>query len=150
MMRSGCRATAADRLGQHRGRTAHAVRYPGLTWAFPRPGGTSLYSLELEDVVTIHLMESDGENDDSPKEVAPYTLHVPIAYLLTQLLSRPGNDNGDSAGLDTDGYKLNGAFRFSVDTANDRAYLDPTPELLAWCPFNPPRPSAGHMHRLPM
>lgn len=89
---------------------------------------TREYSLELEDLITLHLMETGEENDESPKEVA-----------VRELLAAPGEDNSDSSGLDTNGYKLNGAFRFTIDRENNRAYLEPTEGLLILCPFRPPR-----------
>lgn len=64
-------------------------------------------------------METGEENDESPKEVA-----------VRELLAAPGEDNSDSSGLDTNGYKLNGAFRFTIDRENNRAYLEPTEGLL--------------------
>lgn len=84
---------------------------------------------KLDDLITIHLME-DGEASTTSKETA-----------LIALLNQPAEDNSDATGLDTDGYQLNGAFKMDVDRASGIPKLNPTPELLAVCPFNPPRPS---------
>jgi len=98
---------------------------------------TDDYTMELDDVITLHLME-DGEArtgvvaGDNTKEGT-----------VKELLAEIGDDNSDSNGLDTNGYKLNGAFEFTIDRLAGTASLEPTAELLAVCPFNPPRPSAG-------
>eukprot|EP00961_Rhodomonas_salina_P198790 2681375-Rhodomonas_salina.1 len=87
----------------------------------------SAYGVQLEDLITLHVMEPGETRMDAVKA----------------LLAAPGADNNVANGLDTDGYTLNGAFRFRVDRANFRAILDPTEALLALCPFNPPRPTAA-------
>eukprot|EP00961_Rhodomonas_salina_P293639 3933914-Rhodomonas_salina.1 len=66
------------------------------------------YTMELDDVITLHLME-DGEataatRGDGSKEGT-----------VLSLLAQPGDDNSDAKGLDTDGYALNGAFLFTID-----------------------------------
>lgn len=88
-------------------------------------------SLELEDVITIHIMQSDdgnGENADA------------VGY-VNGLITSSGEDNSDTNGLITDGYALNNAFSFTIDRASQRAHLEPSALLLARCPFNPTRPS---------
>jgi len=91
-------------------------------------GGSGAYGVVVEDIMTVHVMES--ETGTSMARVAA-------------LLATPGDDNNDASGLDTDGYKLNGAFAFVVDRAAARAFLEPTAALLDLCPFNPVRPSPG-------
>jgi len=91
---------------------------------FGQPG-TQTYGVQLEDVITIHVMEPEDT-----------TFNAVVA-----LVADPGDDNASPTGLDTDGYDLNGAFTFSVDRANNRAYLEPTEALLDLCPFSPPLPS---------
>eukprot|EP00961_Rhodomonas_salina_P206299 2784746-Rhodomonas_salina.1 len=91
-------------------------------------------SLELEDVVTIHLMEADGAAADGSGSEGKQDA-------VKALLAEPADDNTNPvSGLDTDGYALNGAFSFSVDRSAQRAHLEPSQRLLAICPFNPPRP----------
>jgi len=108
---------------------------------FLNNNGRDDVSLELEDVITIHIMADDGdvaidETDTSTDPVHPSTF-------VDNLLKKPADDNTVSAGLDTDGYALNGAFFFTVDRSAQRAHLEPSAELLARCPFNPPRPDTG-------
>eukprot|EP00961_Rhodomonas_salina_P219012 2960486-Rhodomonas_salina.1 len=86
------------------------------------------YGLELEDVVTVHVMEDD---DCAPNCVFDEVL---------EMLAQPGDDTGLNEAPD-EGYDLNQAFRFRVDRSLQRAYLEPKTQLLASCPFNPPRPS---------
>jgi len=93
------------------------------------------FSMELDDLITIHLME-DGE----ATTVATSTKEAEVV----RLLGLPADDNQDANGLDTDGYFLNGAFRFTINRGTARASLHPTSALLAECPFNPPRPAAGN------
>jgi len=93
---------------------------------------TNGYSLELEDLITIHLMEDGQATNTNSLETG-----------LKALLDIPADDNSNSEGLDTDGYNLNGAFKFDITRSTGRAHLNPTSALLAFCPFNPPRPSAG-------
>ena len=98
--------------------------------------GTSTYGIQLEDVITVHIMEQnpafDGANTVSKK--------------VMDLLAIAGQDNYDSmssdAELRTRGYNLNGAFRFTIDRAANTASLEPTDALLTHCPFNPTRPTA--------
>mmetsp|Transcript_47566 Transcript_47566/g.97251 ORF Transcript_47566/g.97251 Transcript_47566/m.97251 type:complete len:1470 (+) Transcript_47566:139-4548(+) len=88
-------------------------------------GGTGAYGVQVEDVVTIHIMEPE-----STKMTA-----------VQVLLDTPGEDNSFSDGLDTNGYTLNGAFRFTIDRAENRVSLEPTDGLLDECSFNPTRPT---------
>eukprot|EP00961_Rhodomonas_salina_P145746 1962101-Rhodomonas_salina.1 len=60
---------------------------------------------------------------------------------IDDLLDDSPEDNSVTGVLDTNGYKLNGAFYFEIDRASQRAHLEPSPELLAICPFNPTRPT---------
>jgi len=101
------------------------------------------YSLELDDLITIHLM-TDGEAPDlSDAQCTAAAASKPVDCRVRELLAEAPEDNLDSDGLDTDGYKLNGAFKFDVDRGESLAMLEPTSELLALCPFNPTRPSGG-------
>jgi len=90
------------------------------------------YTMELDDVITLHMME-DGVAQTSSKEAA-----------VQALLDTPGADNSDSNGIDTDGYSLNGAFYFTVNRVAGTASLEPSTSLLSHCPFNPPRPVDGN------
>jgi len=89
--------------------------------------GTTAYGVELEDLITIHIMEPATTAFDA----------------VNTLLAQPPADNYDNLAniLATEGYDLNGAFRFEIDRVENRAYLEPTDSLLALCPFNPPRPT---------
>jgi len=98
---------------------------------------TAGVSLELEDVMTIHIMES-GTGDGSSGQNQPASKLEQVALLLAD---QP-DDNSFSSGLDTNGYALNGAFFFTFDRSSQRAHLEPSPELLDLCPFNPTRPSS--------
>eukprot|EP00961_Rhodomonas_salina_P261676 3536579-Rhodomonas_salina.2 len=129
---------------------------------------TGGYSLELDDLITLHLME-DGDAGSVANGVSSNSKET----TLIALLNEPADDNSDSTGLDTNGrffklhcrntgplllcdglagadsvrvagYKLNGAFRFDIARADGIAKLEPTAELLAICPFNPPRPAPGN------
>eukprot|EP00286_Rhodomonas_abbreviata_P019523 CAMPEP_0181303338 /NCGR_PEP_ID=MMETSP1101-20121128/8501_1 /TAXON_ID=46948 /ORGANISM="Rhodomonas abbreviata, Strain Caron Lab Isolate" /LENGTH=1216 /DNA_ID=CAMNT_0023408897 /DNA_START=61 /DNA_END=3711 /DNA_ORIENTATION=- len=84
-------------------------------------GGTSGYSLELEDVMTVHIMESGTTTLDA----------------VVELVDTAGADND---GADT-GYDLNGAFRFTIHRPSNRAYLEPTTALTNLCSFSPTPPS---------
>eukprot|EP00961_Rhodomonas_salina_P088333 1187968-Rhodomonas_salina.1 len=80
--------------------------------------------MELDDVITIHLMvDGDGRASNS-KEAE-----------LLRLLALPGDDNSNNAGLDTNGYALNGAFSFTIDrdaaAGASLASLQPSPDLMA-------------------
>jgi len=101
---------------------------------------TGGYSLELDDLITLHLMEDGDAGSVDGMGVSSNSKET----TLIALLNEPADDNSDSNGLDTDGYKLNGAFRFAIARADGIAKLEPTAELLAICPFNPPRPAAGN------
>jgi len=91
-------------------------------------GGSSAFGIQVEDVITIHIMESEAGSS--------------MAGVIA-LLADAGDDNSNSDGLNTSGYKLNGAFRFVVDRADQRAFLEPTDALLDLCPFSPRRPTPG-------
>jgi len=88
---------------------------------------TKRFGLELEDLITIHIMEPDS------------TMFTEV----NDLLGAPPTDNYDTTtnNLIDAGYELNGAFRFTINRIENRASLEPTAALLAKCPFNPPRPS---------
>jgi len=95
---------------------------------------TGDYTMELDDVITLHMMvDGDGTASNS-KEAA-----------VLALMAQPGDDNQDSNGLDTDGYALNGAFYFTIERDQNKAHLEPSDLLLAQCPFNPPRPAANSL-----
>ena len=95
---------------------------------------TGGYALELDDVITLHLM-TDGQ--------APNLEEGSVDAQVQALLSAASEDNSDSTGLDTNGYKLNDAFYFTIDRAAGIAELEPTADLLALCPFNPVRPEGS-------
>jgi len=90
------------------------------------------YSLELDDLITIHLMEDGEATTTNSKEAT-----------LKTLLAQLPDDNSDANGLNTDGYFLNGAFKFDIARDDGIAKLEPSSALMAICPFNPPRPAAG-------
>eukprot|EP00961_Rhodomonas_salina_P266524 3602509-Rhodomonas_salina.2 len=77
-------------------------------------------------------MEDDGSGEDAS-----------VVDDVNMLITASPDDNSDTSGLDTDGYHLNGAFKFTIDRSAQRAHLEPLPALLALCPFNPPRPAPG-------
>jgi len=89
--------------------------------------GTDAFRVNVEDVITIHIMEPATAKYDEVKA----------------LLETAGDDNSLSTGIDTDGYLLNGAFSFIVDRQLQRAYLEPSDGLLDICAFNPPRPTSN-------
>jgi len=97
--------------------------------------GSDNYGIQLEDVITIHIMEEEEDFE------APGT----ASKAVLDLLALEGQDNYDPATtpaeLRTLGYELNGAFRFRIDRAGQTASLEPTRGLLNVCQFNPPRPS---------
>eukprot|EP00961_Rhodomonas_salina_P169245 2280564-Rhodomonas_salina.1 len=97
--------------------------------------GNTGVSIELEDVVTIHVMQDDGVGEDV--DVITRTGGV------QDLLDDSPDDNSVADGLDTNGYALNGAFYFTIDRASQRAHLQPSPALLSICPFNPTRPTGN-------
>jgi len=101
---------------------------------------TLSYSMELDDVITIHIMQ-DGEAPTATQDDGS------AMGTVMELLATPADDNSDTNGLDVDGYQLNGAFLFSVtrnaEPGKSRAVLEPTDALKAVCPFNPPRPAPG-------
>jgi hypothetical protein len=90
--------------------------------------GRSDVTVELEDVITIHIMGTSDAN---------------IAGQVENLITAAQDDNTDTSGLDTDGYALNGAFNMVIDRSALRAHLEPSAELLNICPFNPVRPNGG-------
>jgi len=91
-------------------------------------------SLELEDVISIHIMESDGTGADAS-----------VVDDVMALITAAPDDNSEAAGLLTDGYFLNDAFYFKVEREFQRASLEPSPALLAICPFNPTRPTQAEL-----
>eukprot|EP00961_Rhodomonas_salina_P139396 1875799-Rhodomonas_salina.3 len=101
------------------------------------------YSLELDDLITIHLMTDGEAPSESNAECAAASAPKSVDCQVRDLLSEAPEDNTDTNGLDTDGYKLNGAFKMDVKRGQGIALLEPTPELLAICPFNPTRPTGG-------
>jgi len=99
---------------------------------FNLPSGSG-YGVQLEDVITVHIMEPVSDFDAAGT----------VSKYVKDLLAQPGDDNytPSPAELRTLGYKLNGAFRFTIDRSEQTASLEPTRELLDRCQFNPPRPS---------
>eukprot|EP00961_Rhodomonas_salina_P103796 1396506-Rhodomonas_salina.1 len=81
----------------------------------------------VSKVISIHIMEPGSVRFDAVKA----------------LVEQPGEDNTLSSGLDRDGHFVDGAFRFTVDAARQRAYFAPSDALLDLCSFNPPRPSTS-------
>merc|ERR1711966_557625 len=96
---------------------------------FLNNAGRNDVSVELEDVITIHIMSPAGTTERADQ----------VEVLITQAQ----DDNTDTTGLDTDGYALNGAFNMVIDRSALRAHLEPSAALLAICPFNPVRPTAN-------
>merc|ERR1711966_57249 len=96
--------------------------------------GRNSVTVELEDVVTIHIM-------------SPGQIDAEVENLITQDQDDNTADfdtlTNDGSGLITDGYALNGAFNMAIDRPSQRAHLEPSAALLAICPFNPVRPSGG-------
>jgi hypothetical protein len=93
-------------------------------------GGTTAYKIQLEDVITIHIMEADNDNTVFDK--------------VKDMIATAGDDNRDTSGeVDTDGYNLNNAFKFVIDRAANRAHLHPTQALLDECPYRPQRPDVA-------
>jgi len=110
--------------------------YFGITDNGGQSVGAGTYGLQLEDVVTVHVMEQDPDFDGANT----------VSKRVRDLLALPGQDNYDSlasdAELRTRGYNLNGAFRFSINRATQRASLHPTDALLQHCGFRPSRATA--------
>jgi hypothetical protein len=102
---------------------------------FSNNPGRSEVSVELEDVITIHIMGTSDDDCEDP----PCT----IADIVENLITADQDDNTDASGLDTDGYALNGAFNMVIDRSALRAHLEPSADLLNICPFNPVRPNGG-------
>merc|ERR1711906_19338 len=94
---------------------------------FLNNAGRNNVKVELEDVITIHIMSPGGT-----------TL---VADDVEALITQAQDDNTDTNGLDTDGYALNGAFNMVIDRSALRAHLEPSTSLLNLCPFNPVRPT---------
>lgn len=103
----------------------------------------SAYRLELEDVITVHIMESDSCSNNDNLAASPRVYGCAEAF-VRNLMAQPAQDNVDSnSNIDGDGYDLNGAFRFTIARDQNRASLEPTSDLLGRCPFNPTRPSSS-------
>merc|ERR1711906_20212 len=96
---------------------------------FLNNAGRNNVKVELEDVITIHIMSPAGTTERADQ----------VEVLITQAQ----DDNTDTNGLDTDGYALNGAFNMVIDRSALRARLEPSTSLLNLCPFNPVRPTAN-------
>jgi len=73
--------------------------------------------LELEDLLTVHIMEADDRFD------APGTLSREVLELLREAGEENYNENNQLA---VGGYRINGAFRMNINRAQQRAELDPT------------------------
>jgi len=105
------------------------------TDAGQRPQST-LFGINLEDVITIHIMEQHdgfGVVNGIPTR----------AKQVVDLVNMAGEANTLEASQKTiQGYKLNGAFRFEIDRRLNRAYLEPTDELLQICGWRAERPTS--------
>ena len=99
--------------------------------------GSDTYGVQLEDVITVHIMEADPDFD-GPGTVSKY---------VKDLVAQDGDDNytPTPAELRTLGYELNGAFRFTIDRSQQTASLEPTRALLDKCQFNPQRPTLDQL-----
>eukprot|EP00961_Rhodomonas_salina_P207393 2799357-Rhodomonas_salina.1 len=71
---------------------------------------TGGYSLELDDVITIHIMTDGEAPSETDAQCAAATPPKSVDCQVRDLLAELPDDNLDSNGLDTDGYSLNGAF----------------------------------------
>eukprot|EP00287_Rhodomonas_sp_CCMP768_P015613 CAMPEP_0196757754 /NCGR_PEP_ID=MMETSP1091-20130531/103827_1 /TAXON_ID=302021 /ORGANISM="Rhodomonas sp., Strain CCMP768" /LENGTH=1517 /DNA_ID=CAMNT_0042106539 /DNA_START=95 /DNA_END=4648 /DNA_ORIENTATION=- len=88
------------------------------------------YGMQLEDVITVHIMEGPWASD--PFEASADT----VADDVLALVSADPQDNYDTNGdLRTTGYDVNGAFHVEIDRASATALLQPKPELVALCPW---------------
>jgi len=85
--------------------------------------GSDSYGLEVEDVITIHIMESvTGFLADSKGKT------------VLGLINAPGDELYDSNNqLQTDGYALNGAFNMRIVREENRARINPSDALLTEC-----------------
>jgi hypothetical protein len=101
--------------------------------------GRNDVSLELEDVITIHIMGACTENGACTDAASCECTVNKVEKLITE----DQDDNTDTNGLDIDGYFLNGAFELTIDRASLRAHLEPSAALTAICPFNPVRPAGN-------
>jgi len=86
---------------------------------FDNPAQRNSYraGLELEDLITVHIMESDRRFD------GPNTLSQKVLTLLKEEGESNYNENNE---LNLDGYRLNGAFHMTINRAEQRAELNPT------------------------
>eukprot|EP00961_Rhodomonas_salina_P146181 1967807-Rhodomonas_salina.1 len=76
----------------------------GTSSYFANNVGIQGVSLELEDLITVHIMEDDGRGEDASV----------VSSVMTLVTADP-DDNSDASGLITDGYALNDAFFFTID-----------------------------------
>jgi hypothetical protein len=112
----------------------------GKTEFFDVEGRTTAsgYGLQLEDVITLHIMEGPWAEDpfeDSDSAVADDVL---------ALVETAPDDNFDTNdNLQTEGYKLNGAFEVKIIRATGTAELHPTTALLEICNFRAKRGASG-------
>jgi len=105
----------------------------GNTTYFTQSTATSGYSLVLEDVITVHIME---EATCGAEVVAPFS----CVFNEVKAMVAEAMDENDG---DVDGYNLNGAFKFRIDRLRQRAYLEPTDTLTGICPFSPAPPASN-------
>lgn len=103
-----------------------------------RASNTMGYSIEVQDMFTIHLMEEGRAPPSYPGDFNP--ADTSIGATVARLMAEPPADNSDASGIQTEGYNLNGAFDMVVNRAEQRAELHPRDALLEICPFNPTRP----------
>eukprot|EP00961_Rhodomonas_salina_P113913 1532049-Rhodomonas_salina.1 len=85
----------------------------GNSYYFQTNAGRSDVSLELEDVITIHVMQDDGQGELADK-----------VGIVADMLAVSPDDNSFADGLDTDGYALNKAFYLTIDRDSQRAHLE--------------------------
>jgi hypothetical protein len=92
----------------------------------------SNFGIELEDAITIHIMESaTGFGDEQSK-----------AYKVLDLIESPGEELFDTSNsLQVDGYPLNAAFNIVIQRDAQSARLEPSDSLKQECSFAPPRPT---------
>jgi len=93
------------------------------------------FGLELEDVVTIHIMEDNDPDGNGP--VDGFDTRLAAGKVLA-LIDQAGEELFDSNNeLQTGGYALNGAFDLVIDRQNNLGKLQPTSALLQAAPVGP-------------
>ena len=92
--------------------------------------------LELEDVITIHIMGGCEE------ETAACIVNQ-VENLIVMIEAQDDNTVSSDQITDPDGYALNGAFNMEIDRSAMRAHLEPSRALLNICPFELVRPAGN-------